>query len=77
MIRPQSLYELTELHYNQRMLIILMNACVCCLVHERERESLLTPIVDVGLKPILMFMISPFDIPPCLSAETISRTADA
>ena len=29
----------------------------------RERERL-TPIVDVGLKAILMFIISPFDIPP-------------
>lgn len=32
---------------------------------ERGREIKLTPIVDVGLKAILMFMISPFDIPPC------------
>lgn len=30
---------------------------------ERGRE--LTEIVDVGLKAILILMISPFDIPPC------------
>jgi len=32
---------------------------------EREREDIgLTVIVDVGLKPILMLIISPFEIPP-------------
>lgn len=28
-------------------------------------EIKLTPIVDVGLKAILIVMTSPFDMPPC------------
>ena len=34
----------------------------------------LTPIVDVGLKAILMFIISPFDIPPCSPKEDNIKT---
>ena len=37
----------------------------------RAREGELTAMVAVGLKATLIFMISPFDIPPCLSTEVI------
>lgn len=30
-----------------------------------DRERVLTEIVEVGLKPILILITSPFDIPPC------------
>lgn len=41
--------------------------CAHANLSVRERERELTEMVDVGLKAILIFMISPFDIPPCLS----------
>jgi hypothetical protein len=42
---------------------------VCVHLHasESERGRELTAMVAVGLKATLIFMISPFDIPPCLA----------
>lgn len=52
----------------------MLECTILVVFTKRERERLkkkkktnkqLTPIVDVGLKAILMFMVSPLDIPPC------------
>jgi hypothetical protein len=44
-----------------------VGVCVHLRVSESERGRELTAMVAVGLKATLIFMISPFDIPPCLS----------